>query len=266
VTDLHAIASFVQSKLKDLLDKPTSAWPKEIQDTLKTDHLGPRVMEQQELRLRLSHGIACGRRQWYLHNEPQKQTNQSPGLVQLCKFSIGDLWEAYAHALLPHCMPDGWTYHDTDDHEVAIDDVTGHLDGVMVHKNGDVIIVDAKHTSEFRIKKWANGMPDWEWGYRAQATNYMWAVQGAIARREWPFGGSRVIGFLWPASYSQKFGLWDVAVGWAYESDQELKSYGKQVLRQYHDARTKTNPPQRWSESNICRYCDFRDYCKGDLR
>jgi hypothetical protein len=270
MTDLASLANYIHAKLEHYFSIPTAEWPSTVK--VDTAGLGPRVMEQQPKGLRLSHGMFCSRLQWYLRNEPEKVTDPSPAMVQLCKFSIGDLWEAYSHAILPECMPDDHEYIEADDMEVELDGIKGHLDGIIILPNGDVVISDSKHTSDFRINKWENGMPDWEWGNRAQAINYMWAFQAWLddtpkADRPAHLKRARkVVGFVWPASYTQKFGLWGVTCGWAYANDRELMSHGKEAMRQRHDARTRTSPPPRWECKNLCRYCDFNQYCKGDLR
>jgi len=285
--NLESIAQCIEAGVDRLFAMPTSEWPEDVK--IDTRHLGPRVTEQQKTKLRLSHGLNCGRRQWYVHNEPEKSVPPN-ALVNLKSFSPGDLWEAYAHPLLPHCMPNGWTYYDAGDLELEVVELFGHLDGLMIHEDGSVIVTDSKFTSDYVIKKWERGMPDGTFGYLAQATNYMFGVENLIndinegrehpnlaldvtqrtnqcnALKALPKNG-KVIGFMWTCMVQQPFGKpWFAKVGHARRDDRELASMGKQTLRQYHDARTQTKPPCRWGNKPCCRFCSFEQHCNSDAR
>lgn len=221
-----------------------------------TAEMGARIVERQETRLRLSHGLDCARRFYYAHHR-DAPSDPPCAMVQLCKFSIGDLWEAWSHKLLPHCASQGWEYQDLDDLEVSIGGVVGHLDGIFVNQDlGLAVISDSKLVSPMIHKHWTDGLPDAEWGKLHQAGNYIAAWNEIRADSD-----LTVIGFVWPSLIPTYAGLWKLDVG--YASAEELEPWRKRAAKQYDDARSLDAPPARLPDfpDGVCRYCEFRDAC-----
>ena len=169
--------------------------------------------------------------------------------MQFCKFSIGDLWEAWAHEMLPNCMPDGWEYMDLHDMKVQTHGgVVGHLDGLLTnHNTGEIIISDCKLSAPTRHKEWDDGMPDRDWGQLHQAANY---IEG--------FGPTATIGFIWPTVVPAYMGPWKTDVGYATAA--ELKPYHKETAKFFAGAKEETPPVG--INNGKCNYCEFRSECK----
>jgi len=261
--ELRDLSAHMLGKMDILFDgKSTSEWPKGIK--IDTADLGPRVTDQQEIGLRLSHGMDCDRVQWYKHNEPQFHV-PPPAMIQLEKFSVGDLWEAYSHGILPHCMPTDWTYINAKNMEITLRGIKGHLDGLIINKKKKwLIISDSKASSGFRHKKWTEGhKPDEPWGNWNQAANYCYAMDALCRRDTSKYHGYKVIGFVWPALVTGGFG-WDLAAGWA--TRQDIEPWHKKTQDSYRRAKSLASPPIRWQHTNVCKYCNFRQHCKKDSR
>lgn len=225
--------------------------------TPETAHLGPRITETQPPSLRLSHGLDCIRRLFYAHTQ-DRVSDPSPAWVQLTKFSIGDLWEAFTHSLLPLCAPPGWVYEDCDDDEVEIEGIRGHLDGAFINEEKKLIVIsDTKFTSPYRYKDWDDSLPENAWGQLYQGGNYIAALAGDPEMEP----GWEVIGFVWPTLIPTPAGPWKFDVGYATAS--ELEPWGAKARRQYRDVQRMSQPPERLAEhpGGKCRYCEFRTLC-----
>ncbi len=224
------------------------------------NHIAHRFWTTEPHRVRLSHGSDCARRIWYSHNMPEM--GKDPDFLSRITFAMGDLWESLARDTLQKALTDHqwlrWV-KGSEQKEVEIDGVTGHIDGMLATIDGKHIVVDFKSTTSFPIKQWDMGrIPSPMWGNPYQAANYMAALEQE---------GYDIVGFLWPAHCRDQ--------GWmrvGYASYEELVDYRLKAREMYDAAIMGLNTPEPCHpdrDRSPCRskgkvYCPFYDYCLGD--